>query len=275
MDPNHVDDSNHTALSLSLITAVEPAVVKRLLEAGADVNVADNAGNTPLIWATWSGQEPNIIKMLVEAGAEINYVDGDAYSPLMWALAGRAEPETISILLEGGADLELVDYITPLSLALNNECSAEIIIALIEAGADVNKENEDGSHPFLSAILYDYGFNVFTAFVEAGADLFAGEYGGNAALMYAAINLSADGAKMVEYLLARGLSVDARDFSGSTPLLWAAGANTNADVFHLLIKAGADGTLRSGEGKNAFDYAANNESLINTEEYWLLNEARF
>ncbi|HHY16033.1 MAG TPA: hypothetical protein GX521_08155, partial [Firmicutes bacterium] len=306
---NGRDHSNRTPLADILRAAEEPALVELLIRAGADVNAADDWGNTPLIWATRAGQSPAVIKMLVAAGAEINHVDGEAYSPLMWALVNEPQLETVKILLEGGADLNLLDYTAPLVLALEHECGPQIVTALIEAGADVNQETEDVSYPFLKAILYDYGFDAFRAFLEAGADVNVKDYGGSTSLMYAAINLTPDSPKIVAELIQRGVSVHDRDFGGSTPLLFAAGADPNSEVFRLLINggadinareisgrtalmlaagsntnpavirvllaAGADGSLKSEEGKTAFDYAAANESLVNTEEYWLLGEARF
>lgn len=46
-----------------------PAIVRRLIDAGADVNVADNVGVTPLLRAAGS-KETDIVRLLLEKGAD-------------------------------------------------------------------------------------------------------------------------------------------------------------------------------------------------------------
>ena len=46
------------------------AVVKLLLEAGADVRAADENGDTPLMLASRGGREA-VVKLLLEAGADV------------------------------------------------------------------------------------------------------------------------------------------------------------------------------------------------------------
>lgn len=60
-------------------------------------------------------------------------------------------------------------------------------------------------------------------------------YKGNTASISAALNWTADSAQMAKNLL------NARDFEGYTLLLLGAIANTDPEVFRLLIDAGANG----------------------------------
>jgi len=57
--------------------------------------------------------------------------------------------------------------------------------------------------------------------------------------------------------------------------MWAAMVNKNPEVIIALLNAGADGKLKSSEGKTAFDYAKDNPKIKDTAAYWALNEARF
>jgi ankyrin repeat protein len=55
--------------------------------------------------------------------------------------------------------------------------------------------------------------------------------------------------------------------------MWAAWKNQDLRVITTLLKAGADGKAKSNEGKTAFDYAQDNESLQGTDALKQLKEA--
>ena len=63
------------------------AVVKLLLEKGAELETKYNNGRTPLSWAARNGHEA-VVKLLLEKGAELETKD-DRYgrTPLSWAAA--------------------------------------------------------------------------------------------------------------------------------------------------------------------------------------------
>lgn len=62
----------------------------------------------------------------------------------------------------------------------------------------------------------------------------------------------------MEWLLARGAQVNARDAEGSTPLIQAA-VSGNLPAVRLLIEHGADLKLRDTHGKSAVDFARSEE----------------
>ena len=75
--------------------------VKRLIEAGANVNVVDKDGETALLWASF-WRCSNVVKILIEAGADVNAVDNFRYTALHFAsLWGRRE--IVKMLIEAGA----------------------------------------------------------------------------------------------------------------------------------------------------------------------------
>ena len=51
--------------------------------------------------------------------------------------------------------------------------------------------------------------------------------------------------------------------------------NTNPDVVQMLLDLGADASMRSDADLTAFDYAAYNPNITDTDVYWLLYEAQF
>jgi len=60
---------------------------------------------------------------------------------------------------------------------------------------------------------------------------------------------------VLEHLIEKGLSIDARDYRDSTPLLLAAAFNGNADVSEALLRMGADPTAVDADGDTALHCA--------------------
>lgn len=76
---------------IDAIKADDLAVVRRLTEAGVDVNQQDEQGWTPLNWAAGKG-DVEAVRLLLEKGADVFKVGRDQRTPYMIALAaGRAE----------------------------------------------------------------------------------------------------------------------------------------------------------------------------------------
>ena len=109
--------------------------------------------------------------------------------------------------------------------------------------------------------------------IKAGADVNARAEYGLSPLMYAAgFNTNPD---VLSVLIEAGVDVNARDKDGVTPLMLAARHNINPEVLSVLIKAGANILLKDNSGKTTFDYAKNNSSIKGTKVYWELNDARY
>lgn len=72
-------------------------IIRLLLDAGADPNIADNKGKTPLIANAW---DLEIAKLLIARGANVNAQAQDGFTPLLNA----GTVELTRLLLEHGAD---------------------------------------------------------------------------------------------------------------------------------------------------------------------------
>ena len=73
-----------------------------LLAAGADVNIIDEKGRTALIYAAMQQDKPQYVKKLLDAGANVNMADFGEISPLMSALLYQAV-KNVDLLLKAGA----------------------------------------------------------------------------------------------------------------------------------------------------------------------------
>eukprot|EP00982_Pelagococcus_subviridis_P015521 31407-Pelagococcus_subviridis.AAC.5 len=82
------------------------AVVRALIEAGADVNKANDNGTTPLFIAAQKGHEA-VVKALMEAGAVVNKADNHGGTPLH-GTARNGHEAVVKALVDAGADVNKV-----------------------------------------------------------------------------------------------------------------------------------------------------------------------
>ena len=145
------------------------AVMRALIEAGADINKASFDGVTPLVKATQEGHVA-VVLALIEADADINKATDNGRTPLYFA--AQAGYETlVRALIEAGADVKKAAIIsaTPLFIAAAN--GHEVVVwALIDAGADVNKAGDNGVTPLFIAARKGQKV-VLQALINAGADV--------------------------------------------------------------------------------------------------------
>ena len=126
--------------------------VRRLLEAGAQVDERDRTGFTALTWAARHG-EVEVVRLLLAAGANPNlrdtYVNG--WTPLMHALH-KGQTAVARSLLAAGADPNVPGNggFTALLMAAGYG-NAEAVGALLAAGADPKAE-AGGETPLTAAV---------------------------------------------------------------------------------------------------------------------------
>ena len=212
--------------STKLLVAAEEGkaeVVKRLLDAGADVNQADTSGRTPLMFASLNGHMA-VAEMLLERGADVNQAMVDVWSPLYIA-AEKGHTNVMRLLLaQEGIEVNQAKIIgwTPLYVAAY-EGHKNVVALLLAAGADINQANMNGSAPLDIAVQNGH-------------------------------------MAVAEMLLERGADVNQADRSGWTPLLIAAHKG-HTNVAKLLLDSGADVNQANNDGWTALMVAARTKSI--------------
>ena len=131
----------------------------------------------------------------------------------------------------------------------------------------INEDNDDEINEELLQQSHLGNTLVVKALLFAGANIETTNFSGWTPLHYAACYGRTD---IVNLLIKAGASVDAKAWDGRTPL-YAAAANDHADVAKILLEAGASVDARTKSGKTplklALDYT--NTSVVKVINDWI------
>ena len=169
--------------------------VKRLVDAGANVNFKDSSEKTPLVNAINAyddGDEDKlklkleIVKLLLESGADVNVINQSRLAPipLKRAIISKNN-EIVQLLIDFGADIHHKD-----EEGYNYFFYAyrpDIAKTLLDNGLDINDfGNKFHKSPVQFFVTFQtYNLESIKFFVSQGADLCHLDAGGNSVLDYA------------------------------------------------------------------------------------------
>ena len=207
----------------------------------------------------------------IAAGADINYQNDEGRTALARAISGLTQgnpsrlvernfEQIVDSLLLAGADPAVGRFPCLVFAAMTKRL--HLVNALVRAGADVNRTTEDGlTALFVSLFAPDAGQppddRCALALLKAGADPSLRHESGSMPIHLAAASnyLGA----LQELLELRPQDVNERTNVGITPLMRAA-AEGHVDAVNLLLKFGADRTLKDDEGLTAKEFAMKNRN---------------
>ena len=248
--------------------------IRFLIENGANVNAVDNSGRTPLMSAAMN-ENLDVLKLLIDKGAQISAVAQNGETPLMSA-AKNSNFDFIKLLIDNGARIDAEDKDALLMSAVWINENTDVIRFLLDKGAKVNtvakKGFDQGKTPLMIAARLNKNPDVIRLLIDKGADVNAVNKNGRTPLMCAAESNS--NPEVLRVLLKSGAKINATDENGWTSLMFTTyvGDDSMAEVLQFLIESGADVGIRNKEGKNALDYADQNEYLEGSHAYKLLQE---
>lgn len=226
-------------------------VVALLFENGASLG-PDTSDLTPLMVASIYGRL-SVIEALINFGAEVNKAREDGITALHYAARNGHRP-ALELLLEMGADhtstkdrelllteavcsgdKDILDFIVKLT-------AADFPLPLIyyDTAPLGDSDGETRRHP-----------SIVTLFDEDDEPATRSRIG------YVALHLAAfhGHESLCTYLLAQGVDVSPRSWSGSTPVA-AAASQGHPEVLKLLIKSGASAAVTDGRNQTLLHRAA-------------------
>jgi ankyrin repeat protein len=229
---------------LAAVFGNNPAIVKELLELGADVLARESESEATSLHYAASGDP---LKMMQGGGVsaptreEVMEFSGIHYEEVNAAAIAR-------LLLEYGADIEARDFAqqTPLFVAAKSG-SLEVAKLLLSQGADIEARDGFQATPFMISVLGN-NLELMKLLQENGADIHAVDERGANATWGAVANIKPE---LLDYTLAQGVSIDI-DSKELLPTLHAACGQVihegnKADVakiIKLLLEHGADPNSR-------------------------------
>ena len=258
------DKSGNTPLASALINNPNTEILKAFIKVGADIECPNEHGTILMAAIYISTQDvmPTLehIKILIEAGADVNAFS-QTDTPLMVAARNCKNPEVINMLLKAGANINTraADGATALFMAAFNNPNPEIISVLIGAGA------VDDPTKLIFASLNNPNPDILTALIKAGVKV--EEAKTPMPLLFIVLDGLSQGKTTIGHvkaLIDAGVAVNVIDEAGQTPLIFACQTCTNAELFNLLLDAGADINARDIDGHSALDWAVhdNNRTAV-------------
>ncbi|XP_016912474.1 poly [ADP-ribose] polymerase tankyrase isoform X3 [Apis cerana] len=251
-------------------------LVQILLQNGADVHAKDKGGLVPLHNACSYGHF-EVTEALLKHGAAVNASDLWAFTPLHEA-ASKSRVEVCSLLLSEGADPTQLNCHSKSAIDVAPTLELQERLAYPPSGTDdaeaqlleasksgdlaaverilrtnplaVNCRDLDGRHS--TPLHFAAGFNrvpVVEYLLAHGADVHAKDKGGLVPLHNAC---SYGHYEVTELLVKHGASVNVADLWKFTPLHEAA-AKGKYEIVRLLLRHGADATKKNRDGATPLD----------------------
>eukprot|EP00578_Thalassiosira_sp_NH16_P016295 CAMPEP_0181127708 /NCGR_PEP_ID=MMETSP1071-20121207/28344_1 /TAXON_ID=35127 /ORGANISM="Thalassiosira sp., Strain NH16" /LENGTH=944 /DNA_ID=CAMNT_0023213469 /DNA_START=147 /DNA_END=2981 /DNA_ORIENTATION=+ len=305
-DVTVLDEEERSALFLA-VKGNYGEVASALVKAGADPDtpyVDDEGESHNLLMDSIIVENADFALLLIEHGADLYYTDDHQVTTLLQA-AHRGITNVTEALLdkhagapkageEGWVDNASDEGVTPL-LAASSEGHVPIVKKLLSTGkADVNAKDKEGTNSLMAAAARGHLECIQALIVAEGIDVNSQNVDGHTALMFAY-----NGKNQVETLWERysqfvsdaerekssegeeggdgskddeaAVAADKKDVDdgGTGPLIQEA-LNNSTTLVDLLMKAGADISLKDKEGHVAADFDfqpdADNEVLEKEEK---------
>jgi ankyrin repeat protein len=243
-------------VSLTLFSSADgncTDLATQLLDQGASVDARDRIGARPLSHAARSGHL-EMLDLLLARGAPIDARDLNGATALYYA-AERGHNSVVQRLIERGADVKLTGKSGVSAVAAAAYAGRDSIVALLLAhGADGRAPDDTGKPPVIYAAASGR-LDIVKQLLGDG-DLNA-RYANELTLLMWACGPDEkvpepQAIEVVSYLLEAGAHIDDRDDRGRTALMIAAEGG-HSEIAELLLKRGADPSLKDKAGKRAAD----------------------
>ena len=232
------------------------AIIKLLLENGAEVNTQGGFyGNALQAAAALKGCK-ELVPLFLKKGADVNS-QGGHYGNALQGAAHAGEQEIVRLLLDNGADVNAPGGLFGNALQAAADCEyREIVELLLSNGANVNAKGGDFGTA-LQAAAYDGDSDMVQLLLNNGADVNAqeGEYG---SALQTAVQAGEQG--IVRLLLHKGADVNSQGGGFGTALQGAA-YEGRWEITQMLLHSGADIYAKGGRFGNSLQAAIAEDKL--------------
>ncbi|KAM3485216.1 hypothetical protein MY8738_001464 [Beauveria namnaoensis] len=256
-DVNAQGGQSGTALAAAACTG-ETIIMDILIQRGADVNAQGGHYGNALV-AACLGKHEAIIRKLIDGGANIN-ARGGLFGSAIVAASSLGHEATLGMLIESGADVNLQDERYGNALAAASFGGHEAVVRiLMKSGADINARGGDYETAITAASSRGHKA-IVQMLIEGGADvnIQGGRYGN-------ALALASFGGHeaVVRILMKSGADINSRGGDYETAIT-AASSRGHKAIVQMLIEGGADVNIQGGFVGNALRAAAirGNEAIV-------------
>ncbi len=141
VDLRHIRDHHGSTLLHRAACVDLPDLVTILIAGGVSINDTDTRGRTPLHQVLIDGAPAPLVRRLIDAGADITAVDNFGMRPVH-VMCSTDAATILPWLLAPGEEVPNGPHgFTPIVLALRVDSPTEVIAALLAAGVDPNRDS--------------------------------------------------------------------------------------------------------------------------------------
>ena len=227
------------------------------LEAGNAIDPTTSEEEAPIsIHETCKTGNMRDLNQWLSLGTDLNQKDENGYAPLHYAWENGHE-EAVRKLLDHNAKVNLLSSATLMSPMaclvlgrIDNKLSEPELVRIIgvlrKAGGDINPTSEEAVPP-IKAVITRGNMELLDFFISLHVHIFVEDSDKRSMLHHIALNPNANSLAITEFLVERGLDVNAQDSDGNTPLHLAL-SPFQRDVAKYLIDSGADPDIKNWKG---------------------------
>ena len=249
---NEPDTDQNLPLDIALSSG-QLSIAKLLVEHRADLNKLDKDSRSFVFKAVQRG-DVEACEFLAANGAKLVHMNEVTGETLLHVLAGSETPEALLKWAQKYIQLFDINAVdkqsrTPLFVAVENENKPFLDLLVSQPNIDVNILNSKRQTPLELALLVKKNLQFANQLVENGADLNVIDNEKRTLLHKAAVE---DNFAVIQFLTTHSADVNSVNAANATPLhtylmktIQNLGmAEQQADILKLLVKAGADLSIR-------------------------------